>query len=129
MKKLLSIFAILVTILATQCIFVSCEKEDDDYYAGESEADYRPAEYTFSATWDLSRVSGLSEVDKSIYKSNLEDACKAVKVFNSRAEAVEAFDMLIESFRTNPDVAIPGAKAKFYLKRDGATIKSATLSW
>lgn len=129
MKKLFSIFVILFTILSTQFVFTSCEKEDDDYYAGESELDYVPAEYTISAKWDLSGVKGLSDVDRSIMESNLADACKNVALFPSRADAVKAFDNLIEAFRTNNELKMPGAKAKFFLKRGDATIKTATLTW
>ena len=129
MKKLFSFLILLISILTTQYVLVSCEKDDDDFYAGESEADYRPAEYTITSEWDFSKVSGLSDTDKQLYKSQFEDAMRNVAVFNSRSEAVKAFDTIVEEIRTNSEFNIPGLKAKLYLKREGAIIKSATLSW
>lgn len=130
MKKLLSIFVLMVTLFTSQCLFVSCERDDDDpYYAGESEEDYLPAEYSITSEWDFSKVSGFSDVEKQLLKSQFEDALKATSVFSSRVEAVKAFDKVVEELRTNDDFKISGLKCKLYLKRGGAIIKSANFSW
>lgn len=132
MKKLLSLFLLVITIATTQCIFVSCEKDDDDFYAGESEADYRPAEYTITSEWDFSKVSGLSETEKQLYASQFADAVKSTAVFNTREEAVRSFDTVVENLRTlpiGPELNFSGLKAKIYLRREGSIIKSATMTW
>ena len=36
MKKLFSLLVLFATLFTSQCVFVSCDKDnDDDYYAGE----------------------------------------------------------------------------------------------
>ncbi len=128
MKKLLYFLVALCSLFMVQSVLVSCEKDDDDYYAGESEADYKPAEYTISATWDLSNVTGITESERKALEAEL-NKFSSTAVFNSRVEAVAAFDNVVEEFKTNSDYKIPGAKAKFYLKRGSATIKTATITW
>lgn len=130
MKKLFSVFLLIISFFTTQCVFVSCEKDDGEgYYAGESEADYKPAEYTITSEWDLSKVSGLSDAEKQLYKAQLEDAAQSTAVYNTRTDAIKAFDIIVENLRTDADINMPGLSAKIYLKRKSAIIKSATLTW
>ncbi|MDE6535126.1 MAG: hypothetical protein K2K82_03850 [Muribaculaceae bacterium] len=129
MKKLFSIFVLLLGLFTTQCLFVSCEKDDDEpYYAGESADDYRPATYSISSDWDFNGVSGITSQQKAELKANFEKEIRATGVYNTRKDAVKEFDDLVSEMR-NTDFQFKGAKCKIYLKRGSAIIKSATLSW
>lgn len=129
MKKLFSIFVLLFGLFTTQCLFVSCEKDDDEpYYAGESADDFRPATYTMTADWDFGGVSNLTSEQKISLKNQLEAASNTSEVFNTRAEAVASFDQVVSELR-QMDMPYKGARCKLYLKRGSAIIKSATLTW
>ena len=129
MKKLLSLLIISIAF-ATSCVFVSCEKNDDVYYAGESEWDYKPATYTITSEWDFSKVEGLTSEQKASLQSAMNNSVTATEVFDSRADAVAAFDEVVVELQYAESMSqYKGLKAKLYLKRDKAVIKSATLEW
>lgn len=130
MKKIYSLLMMIMAITFTQCVLVSCDKDDNgDYYAGESADDFRPMTYTITSEWDLSNVSGISSSDKSRLEAQLESSVNASEVFDTRADAVNAFDEVVYELKNDPDINLPGMKAKLYLRRGEAIIKSATITW
>ena len=121
---------LLVALCATQSVFVSCQKDDDVYYAGESEADFKPALYTITSEWDFSKVSGLTSEEKTALQTSLNNSVNASEVFDTRKDAVAAFDEIVVELQNEATMAqYKGLKAKLYLKRENAIIKSATLEW
>lgn len=119
-----------VVALISQSVFVSCDKEDDIFYAGESEADYKPATYTITSEWNFKNVSGMTSDQKNTLEKVLNESYNASEVFQSRADAVAAFDEVVIEIQHDPEMSqYKGLKAKFYLKREKAIIKSANLEW
>lgn len=132
MKKLFSFMLLFATLLISQSVFVSCDKDDNDiFYAGESEYDYKPTVYTITSNWDFSKVSGLSSSEKAELEKEMNKIA-VEETFDTRKDATAAFDAMIIEMQNDPDMGVlKGLVAKFYLKRkvDGATIKSATIEW
>lgn len=129
MKKLLSILLLAVSLVAFNSVFTACDKEDNgEYYAGESEEDFKPNYYTITSEWDLSAVSGYTDAQKKAIADALADEINATERFETRAAAVAAFDAVIAELRTDTDVPA-GLKATVTLKRGTAIIKRANLKW
>lgn len=129
MKKIFSIFLLAISLVAFNSVFTACDKEDNgEYYAGESEEDFKPNYYTIESTWDLSAVSGYSEAEKKEIAAALADGINDTKQFETRAAAVNAFDAVIAALREDKDVPA-GLKATVTLKRGTAIIKRANLKW
>ncbi len=133
MKKFLMLL-LCGTMFCTTAVLTSCDKEEDEtYYAGESEEDYKANTYTITADWELSNVAELSSLSAdqlAALEKQLEDECVETAIFNSRAEAIAAFDLFMEELRKNEDgTFMVGMKVKLYLKRGDAVIKSAELEW
>lgn len=130
MKKFLSVFMLIMTMICTQYVLVGCDKDDnDDYYAGESADDFRPMTYTITSEWDLSNVAGLTASDRERFEAELESSVNTSQVFDTRVDAVAAFDAIVNEMKTSPDIDLPGMKAKLYLRRGSAIIKSASITW
>lgn len=129
MKKLQNLFLLAFSLILFNVAFTACDKDDDgEYYAGESEEDYKPNYYTIESTWDLSAVSGLTASEKKELENELSKACNATEKFDTRAQAVASFDSAIAELRKDTSVA-KGVKAVITLKRGTAIIKRATLQW
>ena len=130
MKKIFKFFILIISLFALQASMVSCDKEEDIYYAGESEADYKPATYTITSEWDFSKVSGLSSDEKKALETAMNNSVTASEVFDTRKDAEAAFNEIVIEWQHDPDMALyKGLKAKLYLKRGSAIIKSASLEW
>lgn len=112
--------------------FTSCDKDDnEEYVAGESAEDYKPNYYQTEGTFDLSGVSGMSSSEKNAMAQGLSEACKSNILFNTRAEAVAAFDEAVAELQYADDFPadLRGMKATLKLKRGSAVIKIAHLTW
>lgn len=130
MKKIISLLFLAVAIFFSCTCFYSCEKEDDNYYAGESGADFRPAVYTITSQWDFSKVSGLTSEQKTSLENSLNNSVYDSEEFETRADAVAAFDEVVMELKYDSTMGqYEGLKVKLYLKRGTAIIKSATLEW
>ncbi len=128
MKKFFNIFFLAISIIAFSGVFTSCDKDDDDeYYAGESEEDYRPNIYTIVSSWDLSKVTGLSTSEKKAIETELTSKVNASEKFDTRAQAVKEFDEVVDELRKIDCPA--GMKGTLTLKRGTAIIKRANLQW
>lgn len=132
MKKVLFVFMYLLAMAFTSAVVMSCDTEDEDtYYAGESEEDYKPNTYTITATFDLSNVSGLSSSEIEAAEKTLNSTVNVSQTFNTKADAVSAFDEMVANVASDSDLSsiYKGAKVTFYLKRGTAIIKKSTVSW
>lgn len=130
MKKLTSLLFLTVSILLSCVCLTSCEKDDDPYYAGESEADYRPAVYTITSQWDFSNVSGLTSEQKTEFEKALANSLNVSGEFDTRADAVAAFDDVVTQLKYDSTMGqYKGLKVQLYLKRGSAIIKSAKIEW
>ena len=117
-------------MVASQSLFVSCDKEDDVYYAGESADDYKPATYTITSEWNFSNVDGLTSEQKKALETAMNNSVSAEEVFDTRVDAVAAFDAVVIELQNDPSMGqYKGLIAKLYLKRGKAIIKSAKLEW
>lgn len=132
MNKFIFKFFMLMAVMVCGLSFTSCDKDDDEeYVAGESAEDYKPNYYQTSAVFDLSGVSGISAAEKATLKESLENACKSNTLFQTRAEAVAAFDELVAELADQSDfpAELRGMKATIKLTRGSAVIKTAKLTW
>ena len=128
MKKFFKFFLLVISLVAFNYTFTACDKDDDsEYYAGESEEDYKPNVYTIESTWDLSGVSGLTAQQKKDLQNQLSEEINGAKTFQTRAAAVASFDASIEELRNAEAPA--GMKGTITLKRGNAIIKRANLKW
>ncbi|MDE7450046.1 MAG: hypothetical protein K2M72_07530 [Paramuribaculum sp.] len=128
MKKLFRLLLIVFAFAVCNYTFTACDKDDDsEYYAGESEEDYKPNVYTIESTWDLSGVSGLTAQQKKELQDQLAAEINGSQTFQTRAAAVAAFDASVEELRNAEAPA--GMKATITLKRSSAIIKRANLKW
>ncbi|MDE6396004.1 MAG: hypothetical protein K2K84_01880 [Muribaculaceae bacterium] len=128
MKKIFTIIMLALTFVSFSGVICSCDKEDDDpYYAGESEEDFKPNIYTIESKWDLSACQGLTSSEKETIANQLSKGIEGSEEFPTREAAVSAFDEAINELRQVE--GIPGLKGTIYLKRRTAIIKQATLKW
>ncbi len=130
MKKVLYLMYCILAMTVTMPIMTSCEPEDDEeYYAGESEEDYKPNTYSIIFNWDFSGVSDLSSSEKQRIKTEL-DKMSVSSVFNTKKEAIVAFDKAVNDAKYDKEMAsFKGLKCTMKLTRGTAVIKKATLSW
>lgn len=128
MKKFFRIFVIAISLVTFSCVFSACDKEDaDEYFAGESEEDYKPNVYVIESLWDLSNVEGLTAQEKKELEQQLSKEINGSQTFATRAAAVAAFDSSINELRNAE--APSGMKGTITLKRGSAIIKRAELKW
>lgn len=130
--KFLKYLFVCLSLAVVSSTFVSCEKEDDEpYFAGESEADFKPAVYTVTSEWDLSGISGLTADQKKALETQLKNQINDSAEFPTRAAAVAEFDIIIEKMRTDATLKneLKGGKATIKLMRGTAIIKQAKLTW
>ncbi|MDE6416576.1 MAG: hypothetical protein K2K68_06085 [Duncaniella sp.] len=131
MKKFRFFFVIMAFFTMASVALTSCETDNDEpYYAGESAEDYKPNTYNISSEWDFSNVAGLSANEKKVLEQQFAATVNTSKVFNSRSEAVAAFDQLVENLANNSEMKqLKGLSCKAILKRGSAIIKSSKISW
>src|SRR5574344_985610 len=105
MKKYFYLFMCMLTLSFTMVSLNSCDKEEDDeYYAGESEEDFKPNTYTVESSWDFTGVSSLTSQKQKELAEVMESACKASTLYNTKAEALEDFDKLVVQMSSDPDM-------------------------
>ena len=131
MKKFRFFRFVLAILAITSFGLTSCEKDDDGgYYAGESAEDYKPNTYTISSVWDFGKVSGLTTAEKKEAEKSLAEACNGSKVFDTRKDAVAAFDATVEQLSKGVDSKeYKGLVCKLTLSRGSAIIKTSKIEW
>lgn len=121
MKKFIYLMVVAFAVGFSSVGFVSCEEDDSEYYASESEEDYKPNTYTMTSTWSFTGP------DAAKLKANFEKECAYTDVYATRSAAVSDFDHYVSQVSTL--LMDAGTKAELKLKRGNAVIKKANLTW
>lgn len=109
MKKFFYLLLLLFCFTATVPMLTSCEKSETDAgFLGESEDDYKSAEYTFLMTYG----GTTTELSR--------------EVFATRKLAEAAFDAVVAELKNSKEYT---GTLKLQLKRGNGIIKSATLTF
>lgn len=132
MKKFFYLIVCALTLVCSAAL-VSCDREDSgDYFAGESEADFKPAAYQIVSTWNLDNApacAGMSASEKQKHCDELAQDNVLNFQADSRKDAEALFDKFIKEVQQRALQDMKGMKATFKLKRGSAIMKSATVEF
>lgn len=130
MKKVMRYM--LMALVCTFCAvaYTGCESEpaNEESYVGESELDYKPANYTISVTWDFSGAPNLTAAEKAELKK--EGDGEVTKRYDTRKQATAVFDALVvelQSYEVPKEAK--GMKCTIRLWRGADLCKKAVLRW
>lgn len=130
MKCILKYAVLICICMFSMVAYTSCEKETtkEESYIGESELDYKPADYTISLDWDFSKVANLTDAKKAELKKEADGS--TTKTFDTRKDATLTFDAIVVSLQSEPaTIETKGAKCVARLKRGVNLCKKAIITW
>lgn len=128
MKKFIKAAFIALVAMTGTVAFSSCEElELEESYIGETESDYKPADYTISLDWDFNGVADLTAQEKADLKKKGDTS--ATNRFDTRKDATAAFDAMVVELQKTPAGDLKGAKCTLRLKRGKDLCKKAVVKW